>query len=239
LEALKLITLNIEKDKHYDRVLPFLAEQKPDVICLQEVFKDDLLVFEKALGMKSAFAPMKLLQTDQGSKEFGIATLSKYPIEAKFEYYVGTQGSLPEALPGTPTQTNHVALIAEIAPGDQTYRIINTHFTWTPDGQADGRQRAHLENLFGVLEKVDSFVLVGDFNAPRGREIFNKIAARYKDNVPASVTTTLDKIYHRAGDLQLVVDGIFSTAEYRVEAVKLYNGLSDHMALSCRLSVIF
>lgn len=237
MEPLKLITLNIEKDKHLGRVLPFLMQQNSDVISLQEVLKDDLLAFKKALGVKSAFAPMKILLTDQGAKEFGVAVLSKYPFEASSEYYVGTQDSLPEAMPGTPTQTNHVALITTITKDDQPYRVINTHFTWTPDGQADDRQRTHLKNLLKILEKLNSFVLVGDFNAPRGREIFSKIAERYKDNLPAFVTTTLDKTYHRAGDLQLVVDGIFSTSNYKVENVQIHEGLSDHKALSCLVRI--
>ena len=34
---MKLISLNIELNRHHDLVLPFLKKEKPDVICLQEL----------------------------------------------------------------------------------------------------------------------------------------------------------------------------------------------------------
>jgi exonuclease III len=32
---MKLININIEGDKHFDTVIPFLEKEKPDVLCLQ------------------------------------------------------------------------------------------------------------------------------------------------------------------------------------------------------------
>lgn len=54
---LKLITLNIEMDKHYSRFLPFLDSEKADVICLQEVPESALLYFHER-GFATVFAPM-------------------------------------------------------------------------------------------------------------------------------------------------------------------------------------
>jgi hypothetical protein len=73
--------------------------------------------------------------------------------------------------------------------------------------------------------------MCGDFNAPRGRLIFDRIATKYKDNIPPYVTTTIDKNIHHAGDLQLVVDGLFSTSKYEVRSVQVLDGLSDHCAI--------
>ncbi len=39
---MKLISINIEINRHYDTVLNFLKKEKPDVVCLQEVLEDDL-----------------------------------------------------------------------------------------------------------------------------------------------------------------------------------------------------
>lgn len=112
-----------------------------------------------------------------------------------------------------------------------TFRIGTTHFTWTPDGEADEVQRTDIESLFAVLEKQGDIIFTGDFNAPRGKEIFSRLAERYHDNVPSEYTTSIDSTLHRAGDLPHMVDGIFSTSGYAVQNVRMVCGVSDHCAL--------
>ena len=74
-------------------------------------------------------------------------------------------------------------------------------------------------------------MLCGDFNAPRGGEIFGLLAQKYKDNVPQKYTTSIDGILHRAGPLPFMVDGLFSTPGYTVSHVEMVCGISDHCAL--------
>ncbi|MBI2406617.1 MAG: endonuclease/exonuclease/phosphatase family protein, partial [Candidatus Harrisonbacteria bacterium] len=66
---LTLVSINIEGRRHLDTVLAFLlgidSGRGADVICLQEVFESDLEDIARALGMKSVFAPMTLLQVDK------------------------------------------------------------------------------------------------------------------------------------------------------------------------------
>jgi len=82
------------------------------------------------------------------------------------------------------------------------------------------------------VQGLGETVLTGDFNAPRGREIFSHIASVFKDNVPDHVSVSLDPLHHRAGALPYMVDGIFSTPGYRVTEVEQHFGLSDHTAFS-------
>ena len=88
-----------------------------------------------------------------------------------------------------------------------------------------------LKVLFELLENIPEFILCGDFNAPRGTAIFDSIAEKYKDNIPQDISTTIDKNLHKAGDLQLVVDGLFTTPEYKVDSIKILDKLSDHCAI--------
>ncbi len=88
----------------------------------------------------------------------------------------------------------------------------------------------------GLLDAEEGFVLCGDFNAPRGGEIFSELAARYRDNIPAQYTTSIDASLHRAGDLQLMVDGIFTTPEYQASSVLLHSGVSDHYAVTADIT---
>ena len=45
--VLKLLSLNIERDKHLPKVVVLLKKEKPEVICLQEVQEPD---FEMLMG---------------------------------------------------------------------------------------------------------------------------------------------------------------------------------------------
>jgi endonuclease/exonuclease/phosphatase family metal-dependent hydrolase len=81
-----------------------------------------------------------------------------------------------------------------------------------------------------------SIILCGDFNAPRGREIFSRLAKRWHDNVPLHYVTSIDPKLHRAGPLQLMVDGVFSTTDYRVRNVVLHQGVSDHCAITADIA---
>ncbi|MEA2056412.1 MAG: hypothetical protein U9O78_01685, partial [Patescibacteria group bacterium] len=52
---MKLISVNIEGDKHLDKVLPFLKKEQANVICLQEIYEHQQKNFEKELKMNSFF----------------------------------------------------------------------------------------------------------------------------------------------------------------------------------------
>jgi len=84
--------------------------------------------------------------------------------------------------------------------------------------------------LCAVLETLGDFVLAGDFNAPRGKEIFSLLAERYTDNIPQKYTSSIDGTLHKAGPLPYMIDGIFSTPLYEVVDVEMVCGVSDHCA---------
>jgi endonuclease/exonuclease/phosphatase family metal-dependent hydrolase len=230
--CLKILSLNIEKDKHLSRVIPFLRDQKPDVVLLQEVFLDNFSFFESELEMEGIFSVMKVFINEGRQRFFGLATFSSLPIlKSKESYYFGTGKNPPLSSLDDPLNTARCILVTEVLKDNVTYSLVNTHFTWTPDGFDNSQQHLDLENLFHLLEKIPEFIMCGDFNAPRGRLIFDRIATKYKDNIPPYVTTTIDKNIHHAGDLQLVVDGLFSTSKYEVRSVQVLDGLSDHCAI--------
>ncbi|MBY0293649.1 MAG: endonuclease/exonuclease/phosphatase family protein [Alphaproteobacteria bacterium] len=233
---LNILSLNIEKSNHFSRIISFFQQKKPNVLLLQEVFLEDIPILEKELGMKSTFAAMKTLIYKEGQKTLGLATFSTLPLAKTYRtYFFGTDENLPIGPEGNPSNIARAILLTEIVKDNKTYCLINTHFTWTPDGQDNPQQHQDLQNLFHLLSEIPEFILCGDFNAPRGKVIFNKIASKYKDNIPSHITTTLDKNLHRAGNLQLVVDGLFSTPKYSVESVEIFDGLSDHCAISAKI----
>ncbi len=235
-EQLSLITVNIEAHKHLDLVIPFLQQHNPDVICLQEVFKADIPAFEKALNKEAIFVPLCQITKENRYHlapmgEWGIAILTALPVSETNTLYYYVQGSkevVPEFRDGVPNSQHRLCVVAKVDKNGEEFTVINTHFTWTGDGQANDEQRRDVVELLTQLKQINEFVLCGDFNAPRGREIFDQIATRYVDNIPKDVTTTIDGQFHYAGNLHIVVDGMFSTPQYEFQSVEVLSGVSDH-----------
>jgi hypothetical protein len=253
MPSLSLVSVNIERSKHLDRVVPFLRAQKPDVVCFQELMVRDIPLFERELGAKSIYVG-NTIHPDEGEPDvMGIGIFTAFPIISHAtEYYWGGPENVVEFdLTSTKAKhdsENHAVVYCDITKDGATFRIATTHFTWTPNGQPDDFQREDLARMMPILEGAKEFALCGDFNAPRGSEIFTKIAARYKDNIPERYLWSLDLDLHRGGLKHmkeeaagmglsgLMVDGLFTTPSYMAENVELHEGVSDHCAITATVA---
>ena len=243
---LKLISLNIEIDRHLNRVISFLRKEHPDVICLQEVLERDFPKLKSAISMEGEFGAVCIPDIERVESSFedggtlvineeliqrgpeGIAFFTDLPISASHvDYYHGDGREIPRWSMGQ----NRLLFSKTLAKGGKAYTIGATHFTWTPDGKASDEQRQDVKELLNILARFPDIVFCGDFNAPRGGEIWGKLAKNYHDNIPEEYHSSLDPKLHRAGHLDRMVDGLFSTTEYRVSDVRLVNGISDHKAV--------
>lgn len=237
-KGIRLISLNIEGDNHYDKIFPFFEKEKPDVICLQEVFAVDLPLFEEKLGMVSHHLAQSSIVRENPYRlavkgPTGVAILTNLNIlDVQKLYYVKHAETPPEG-GSEPNSGNRPLLVVDVTKEEMTYRVITTHFTWAPDGGVSDLQRDNVQKMFAQLDRLGEFILTGDFNAPRGQEIFDAIASRYTDNIPSEVTTTLDPSLHRAGNVlqPLVVDGLFTTPSYTAKLVRVVKGVSDHCGI--------
>jgi len=231
---LKLITINIEGSKHLDKVLAFLKKENPDVVCLQEVFAVDFPKIKNELKMEGKYFSTSNKAsinkyTAQANGQEGVALLTRLPHDSiKGHYYVG-KGDIP--LFTDPYAKDRVLVHSTIESQEKKYTIGTTHFTWTPDGQPDKKQWQAFHSLMNYIKKFDNFVLCGDLNAPRGREMFAEFTKYFTDHLPLEINSTLDPKLHKAGHLELVVDTIFSTSYYTVHNIKTAEGISDHKAI--------
>lgn len=239
---IKLISINAEWGKHHETIFPFLEKERPDVLCLQEIFQDELPIYEKLTGMKGFFKPecfFPVSGENSTKKLFGPAILTKYDSNFDFKYIVGEENDIPNfAKPEDSYKerniTNIVLIWGDIKAEDGSiYRIATTHFTWTPEGATTEYQMEDIRKLKNTLEeKLQNFVLVGDLNAPRGQEAFDLLAKNFKDNIPLEYDSSLDDEIHRLkGSKRYVVDGLFSTPIYSLSNVRLESGMSDHRAV--------
>lgn len=233
-----LISLNVERSKHLDRFVPFLSRMRPDVACLQELVADDLPAIQSATGLSHAhFVPMAIHPSDGLS--FGVGILARQPFVATETVTYAGVGDGTMAFDRTTPESRlqscrYVAACAHLSFDGNEMQIATTHFPWTPDGGPRPFQSDAVRSLIDGFHDR-SVILTGDFNAPRGGPIFAELAAVWRDWVPAEVTTSLDPHLHRAGPLELMVDGLFATPDYRISDVRLHTAVSDHQAISAHV----
>jgi hypothetical protein len=243
MSSIKLLSLNIEHSKHLDSVVPFLQSQNPDVVTLLECMEYDIPRLENVLGMQSFFSPRCVYAEDKKAVEGveGQAIFAKEFVSKDHVYYAGEYDPLYRFAEEKIANIMRIARVlsyVEFKKDSELFRIATTHFTWSVHGEPTELQKTDMQSLLAILQNLPEFVLTGDFNAPRGRETWETLAAKYKDNIPATYTTSIDAALHRAGALPYVVDGLFTTRGYAATEVKLHSGVSDHMAVTASISKV-
>jgi endonuclease/exonuclease/phosphatase family metal-dependent hydrolase len=239
--SLTLANINIERSHHLASVMAFLSRTAPDVVCLQELIQEDMVELCGRLDFAHhTYAPMALHPGDGRARPYGVGILSRFPFLATEAVHYAGGGSGNELFDISSADSKvrtsrYVVAIGTVIVGDAFFTVGTTHFPWTPDGSASDHQRRACDRLLEVLGQRP-IILCGDFNAPRGREIFSRLATRWRDNVPPHYVTSIDPKLHRAGPLQLMVDGVFSTRDYRVRNVVLHQGVSDHYAITADIT---
>lgn len=241
--AMRLFCLNVERSAHLHRFLPFLCSQAPDVACLQELMQSDVEAIQAETGLRHChYVPMARMSDDPGAPPFGVGILSRHPIAAAntLVYAGGGDGfspidrSSPEA---RATSIRFCAATARIALPGFELTIATTHFPWTDAGQPRPFQYEAAHRLIEMLGR-EPLVLCGDFNAPRGGPIFSQFAGRWRDCIPADISTSIDPALHRAGALELMVDGLFTTEDFAVHNVRMHCGVSDHKAITADIEPV-
>jgi len=239
MSGLKLLTLNIEGNRHLERVRDAIAMHLPDVVCLQEVFEPDCAALAAIGGYETQYN-VSALMPDRAAGSgrthpWGVAMLARARVGRRELHYYTRDIGIP--VHDSPNAARRFVLVTELEHRGRPYRIATTHFTWSPGGEATDEQREDFAALRQVLARFPDYALCGDFNAPRGREIFAKFLdeLRLIDHLPPQVTTTLDPTLHYAGALELVVDTVFSTPHYAVTNVQVLEGVSDHKGILATL----
>ena len=255
--SLSLVSINIEGSKHLDTVEAFLRERNPDVVCIQELCEHDIPRFEAIMGAPLYFArmvnlrPGSPLSLREESAPLGIGVCARTPILRQVTHtYHAPEGELGEFNESDDDvhlkrRTQNLALVvSDIEKDGVLYRVGTTHFTWTPKGGADEYQRTDVRALLSITEAEAPLILCGDFNAPRGGEIFSVLLENFKDNIPSHFNTSIDVTLHRSGKARprdfddKMVDGLFTSPEYAAKYVDLVFGVSDHAAIVATLDTV-
>jgi endonuclease/exonuclease/phosphatase family metal-dependent hydrolase len=236
---MKIISLNIEGDKHLDdKILPFFNKEKPDLLCLQEVFAKDIQKICQITGLtKYSFVSQAKVTKDNPHLPtnglWGLCIFAKNLSKTRKHYYNGNANQIPEFFAyQDPNSMNRCLLTVQVEVEGEIYQIATTHFTWSGEGKISDLQKEHFSKLKSFLADYPELVFSGDLNTPRGQQIYDQLAEIYKDNIPKKIDTTVDKNIHKAKkDIRLVIDALFTSPAYKASKVKVVDGVSDHKAI--------
>lgn len=243
---MKLISLNIEGDKHLDKIILFLEKEKADVFCFSEIFEEDIKNIRPLINIPYIFAHEcyrpSMIKDGGDLKTFGIAIFSKNITWSDTFFVIGDPNLIPKFqrsadLKEKPHELYVPAIIAKIQFSKKEYFITNTHLTVTEQGESTNYSFEQAIKLIDYLKKYKEMIICGDFNSPRGGGVFDYFCKFYKDNIPKKYKTSLDQNLHRVKNLEFMVDVFFSTKNYRIRNVKLIDGVSDHMAIVAEINL--
>ncbi len=246
---LKLISLNVEGIRHFERVLPFLEKEDPDIICLQEAAEDYIKILEE----KNYFVShLERSLRERDGKLFVdgqlIATKAPHRSSSHYYFYPADKLEIEEFDEEVGRYNNKQGvLVADIDLGTHKTTIATTHFTWAPDAKETTRaQEEDLENLLMFTNQLPPHILCGDFNLSRKHShLYQKLTEYYNDQIPSEFTSSLDREFHRVGSdpekeflfTESMVDYIFTKELHTVRDVRLEFGLSDHAAIISYLEI--
>lgn len=243
---MKLISINIEYDRHLKTVKEFLNKEQADVVCLQEILEEDFYKIKKEFNFTGAFQSWSYVRDrvhpDLRGKKQGIAIFAKNIINFGSVFYVGKEENLLKSfdkyISRENYQKNKAFLWANISFNNTLFKFITTQLPVTQRGEVTQYQQQVIDSLLIKLDPFSEFVLCGDMNAPRGKESFERLATIYKDNIPLKYKTSIDQNLHRVKNIQFMVDGLFTTPGYKAAKVKLVDGVSDHMAIVANIDKV-
>ena len=233
LMSLKLVSVNIEGQKHLKAVEELLRREKADVVCIMEACENDLNFLLSEYPHRE-FGPNFRLPESGAT---GVVIASQMPIGETRIFYADGSADLTIPMEGLGT---HRPVCVSGRIGE--FKIGAIHFTWTPNMSETEKQKQDLERLVSEFAGQE-IILTGDFNIPRGNGAYRQLAGVYRDNIPPEIRTTIDWELHRAKRegkprFEAMVDYLWSTPKYAVENIRVVSGVSDHCALVCTISLV-
>jgi endonuclease/exonuclease/phosphatase family metal-dependent hydrolase len=169
-QALRVLTYNIQQGyseagtKNFDGQLDLILSQNPDIIGLQESDtnriaggnSDVVRYYADRLEMYSYYGPKTVTGT------FGIALLSRYPIENPHTFYMYSEGE----------QT--ATIVAQIRVGGKAFDIFVTHL-------GNGGPIVQQEAILKEIDGLDNIIAMGDFNFDPSSEQYRLTTATLDD----------------------------------------------------------
>lgn len=246
---MKLIQLNIWEGKLLKEILNFIDNEKPDILCMQEVFScrdyiyvpdmmfNSLEQISEELGYEySFFSPVFTSVYAEVPADFGNAIVSKYPLsECAAEFTNGDYN--PNLTSQNAARNTRLLQTCTVSVGGKKFSLANHHghHEFNPVGNGKSVEKMQL-----VKEKIERLpaplIFAGDLNvtgASPAMRVFDgfleSLTAKHGVN---STLSQLGKVSGVACDHILVGPGV-KVKDFRVSEELV----SDHKALILEFEV--
>ncbi len=235
--SIKVLSYNIQQgineqaNKDFYSQFEVIIQAYPDIIGLQESDtcrissgNTDIVRFMNSkLKMYSYFGPKTVTGT------FGLALLSKYPIENAMTFYMYSEG-------GEQTAT----IQAEITVGTTTFNIFITHLGNYVNTSVSRAQIIQQENIISRIEGKSNVILMGDFNFIPNTEQYNITTAILNDCwevADNSILGTLPTSWIPRLPAERI-DHVFVSPGTTVSSCRYFGGTaSDHPAIMVEIQL--
>jgi len=240
---IRVFNLNIQSRKHLGVFPDRINQYKPDVVCLQEVFKVDVETIKDKLGMKNSLfvSAGRVMKKNKWNipAEGSWGQLILTNLDAKYGQEVYSDRGEKEPLHNEyPNSINRLLTWAKVKKNNDVFNVVNAHFTWLGEEKVSVEQNKDYEKMMKIINKFDDVLVCGDFNFHRGRSLWKKMSTDLIDNVPDEVLSTLDPRLFRVPDLEVVCDGFFTKGNHVASGVEVVCGMSDHCGITGELNVL-
>lgn len=237
---IKILTYNIRhgtnklNEHTLDKIIDFIAKEKPDIVGLQEVdrfakrsgFEDQAEKIRSLLSYGAVYAPSLILPSEdsKNKREYGIICASRFPIiESKTHFLRKSEYS------GKWSTESRICLESVINANGKEIAFLNLHID-THD------MEKQVENMVSVFKDINMpKILVGDFNVPPENGNIRLLQEKLKlRNVMMG-----DKIHTHEDDRgKRQIDYIFVSEEFTVKDTKILDvDFSDHKPLVAEVSI--
>ncbi|MBU2020059.1 MAG: endonuclease/exonuclease/phosphatase family protein [Bacteroidetes bacterium] len=247
-------------NKNRIKIVQYLESEQTDVLCFQEFYHQDK---SKTFSTKDTLIPLlgimdyqeRYSHRSKGRHNFGIITLSKYPMISKGEVALEDN---PEA------KNDNYCIFSDIVKGSDTFRIYNVHLQSIKLSKSDiinidangdlvQERKAAVENVVKKLKRAYHLrasqarkvsehslespypvIICGDFNDTPLSYTYNQFNKLYFDAFRES-GSGIGATY--AGKIPAGrIDYIFYSKDLIASRFKLQKEvLSDHRAISCNI----
>lgn len=221
--SLRVFTYNIQQgfddqgERNFDGQLKLIREKAPDIIGLQECDTariaggntDVVAYMADSLDMYSYYGPSSVTGT------FGIALLSRYPIENAKTYFLFSEGE-------------QVAVIeADITVGKEVFRVYVTHL-------GNGGPIFQMRQMLELMKGHDNLIAMGDFNFRPYEEQYAITTTEFFDSFLIAEEKTVPVLWgnSKPWEFEERIDHVFVSDGVKVSYLEyITQPESDHPAL--------
>ncbi len=164
------------------KMIDLIDQKQPDIICFQEFYSDEgkyldnVSLIKDSLNLTHYYFTRELVV--KGTRQWGIATFSKYPIISK-------QNILRQKYPTGYGKYPNKGIITNIKVGNDTLSIVNVHLQSIFLGSDD-------------YEAIKDATKTGELDVNAGKSIIKKLIRAFerRGEQVASLKTVLEELKH-------------------------------------------